>query len=855
MNLHRRHTFVATVEGQASVVKGDSLVLLDDANSYWWLVRVLKTEDVGYIPAENIETPFERLARLNKFRNVDVSSAYSARHLRHGADRLDAAQHASSTAEEKAAGLATSRLQLRNVLLPSASNASGDANSRSSSPSALDSGRRTVAFSAPTYVDHPGGWDTEEEEEGEEEEGEEWEEGEEGQEGVEGEEEASGSAGVLNGMEPDDGMSWDDEAGAAGQERIAASSRDPETPYDANDSQLNSSGGSSASRLDDSRLITSAAIPPSHSASSTSPVSVTDSSRPSIISRSSSKDNILDPALATPETRRLYATPQVARSASQNSLSSAAGSTSESPRNRQRTVSGSSARSSTPDDSASIEETGQRKKLKKDKAGEDGDDKDRKRKSSGGVLGALFGRNKKDKKDKGVKSSSSSNAVTADIDDAAARSSEEGEPYKIGERDTGVSPAPARVLTSSSVASRGSISNDKSRNTSSPAPNQTNISPHALRMQQIDQKQHAAYHQYLAQSPITVPDEDASLNYGMQAAAAVAQSSAAQRVASSAARSARPQSILLSPNTATDGGAVLSVLRMFAGTTIESDSTFKTVLLSEQTTTAELLAQAIQRFQLGTVEKQGDYCLSVKGADGEETILADEARPLALFNELNREDDFEAPTVRRSSIGSISSIRSDLSMNPAIRKLGDFSDDTHVKFFLNRKVAMPGFASAPGPGTPLETLSSSGHSPLAQSSTSTVRFTAQIVISASDLPDGLIFDSQTEAIVPKPQRMSTVRSSPSISGSEPPSPAMNSNAVTEKTKLVMFPTNATVGEVIEAGFDVFGIGEGVVEGGDEVEDRAARRKSGTGRVRYGLVVRTRDGQGGISMNIAQQVLY
>lgn len=71
--IHPSHTFVATVEGQASVVKGDSLQLLDDSNSYWWLVNVLKTEDVGYIPAENIETPFERLARLNKFRNVDVS--------------------------------------------------------------------------------------------------------------------------------------------------------------------------------------------------------------------------------------------------------------------------------------------------------------------------------------------------------------------------------------------------------------------------------------------------------------------------------------------------------------------------------------------------------------------------------------------------------------------------------------------------------------------------------------------------------------------------------------------------------------------------------------------------------------
>ncbi|GMK57586.1 hypothetical protein CspeluHIS016_0404200 [Cutaneotrichosporon spelunceum] len=72
--IYALHTFLATVEGQASVVKGDSLLLLDDANSYWWLVRVLKTEDVGYIPAENVETPYERLARLNKHRNVDISA-------------------------------------------------------------------------------------------------------------------------------------------------------------------------------------------------------------------------------------------------------------------------------------------------------------------------------------------------------------------------------------------------------------------------------------------------------------------------------------------------------------------------------------------------------------------------------------------------------------------------------------------------------------------------------------------------------------------------------------------------------------------------------------------------------------
>ncbi|ORE15172.1 hypothetical protein BCV71DRAFT_37676 [Rhizopus microsporus] len=67
------HTFSASVEGQATVVRGDALTLLDDSNSYWWLVKVLKTAEVGYIPAENIETPHERLARLNSHRNIEIT--------------------------------------------------------------------------------------------------------------------------------------------------------------------------------------------------------------------------------------------------------------------------------------------------------------------------------------------------------------------------------------------------------------------------------------------------------------------------------------------------------------------------------------------------------------------------------------------------------------------------------------------------------------------------------------------------------------------------------------------------------------------------------------------------------------
>jgi hypothetical protein len=64
--------FVAEEEGQASLVKGDRLTLLDDSHAWWWLVRVLGTRQIGYVPVEAVETPFERLARFNKHRNFDV---------------------------------------------------------------------------------------------------------------------------------------------------------------------------------------------------------------------------------------------------------------------------------------------------------------------------------------------------------------------------------------------------------------------------------------------------------------------------------------------------------------------------------------------------------------------------------------------------------------------------------------------------------------------------------------------------------------------------------------------------------------------------------------------------------------
>ncbi len=50
--IYALHSFAETVK--RTFVKGDASLLMDDSNSYWWLVRVLETQEVGYIPAENM---------------------------------------------------------------------------------------------------------------------------------------------------------------------------------------------------------------------------------------------------------------------------------------------------------------------------------------------------------------------------------------------------------------------------------------------------------------------------------------------------------------------------------------------------------------------------------------------------------------------------------------------------------------------------------------------------------------------------------------------------------------------------------------------------------------------------------
>ncbi len=108
-------------------------------------------------------------------------------------------------------------------------------------------------------------------------------------------------------------------------------------------------------------------------------------------------------------------------------------------------------------------------------------------------------------------------------------------------------------------------------------------------------------------------------------------------------------------------------------------------------------------------------------------------------------------------------------------------------------------------------------------SSPSIRFALQLVIFREHLPDDMVFHPTTEAIVSKDQ----LRESDLVA-----QPVVNPNM---RKKVFMFPKNVTLAEVIGLGMERFGISEGVVDGGDEVEDKSAKRRS-SGRIRYGLWV-------------------
>ncbi|QRW02002.1 Tip elongation aberrant protein Tea4 [Ceratobasidium sp. AG-Ba] len=832
------HAFVATVEGQANVSKGDSLFLMDDSNSYWWLVRVLKSQEVGYIPAENIETPYERLARLNKHRNIDLASA---------------------TQQERTEDTRSVRERDRRQRY-------------GSSPvpppkSVVFGGGSNQVFNYPPAV-----WNVEEFQ------GDDWDEDDDDDEDYEeayevedGDAETQAQAGhdKVNpaDFDPDDGMSWDEDAAEEQIRNKRTAQQQPQSQQQQGEQEA--TPAQAQTRLTPGEQQAQLGLGLASTARQ-------QGSRERLISGQSQQTqestSSFDPENIT-ETKRVTATPAIARDspssrsgADSNSTGAGlqlggqgqrAASQEESKRSREEATdsdTGEGARKRGKDNRP----TNGDRKLRKDRgsdppdtdgesSGKESKDKDKKKK--GGMLSGLFGRGKKDKKEKdnGRRPIMSSQDSETSL---ATRESDDSMSYTTSPPETSAPMfSPRRGNSTDPKRAAGG----QSGNGVDPALSQAAT----LRVQRADQEQQARFQQSFARSPTSQPDP--ALAFGTQSAATQL------RNLHTSTHNGRPGSlILLEGNMALPE---LSVLRVFAGERVESEATFKTVLVNADTTSTKLVHQAMQRFRLANAEDAAEYYLTVKAAGGAEAELRPDEKPLLVFEA----EQARAPTVKRSSVGSINSIASNLSAMPAIAKLGmnDFADDSAVKFYLNRRPSPRSAASATQQAinedvtlraeeineaaeddanlekdddtirmssSSVGTINGRPHlsvSTSAQGSVSPERFTSpsarfsvQVVIFPEDLPESLVFDPHTEAIVPRStlrdRSQSGVLASPGISQ-------------TQRRKVLNFPKNTTVAEVIEASLERFGILEGVVEGGDAVEDKMGKRRSHS-RVRYGLSV-------------------
>ncbi|PWZ01077.1 hypothetical protein BCV70DRAFT_159133, partial [Testicularia cyperi] len=865
------HNFVATVEGQATVHKGNSLTLLDDSNSYWWLVRVLRTQEVGYIPAENIETPFERLARLNKHRNVDLTSATDDDH-----NQVPEKIFTSHLVKARNA-LGNAGVSVHSGKLSALSRRAQGAPAPLSKEQRRN--KRGVAFGPSTYLEHSGDEYSDYDEDGEELDYEEDPdaiyEGEMDEEEAHDDEDEDGRAGPagFTGMEPDDGMEWDGHEAERIQQQQQQqmqqqTSRAEQQSADRLQSQQQNTAGmkdgyrqSSQARAQSPGQLQPQAESQQQQQQRSSQYNAQNGQAPAQVNgrgpayaaqqqqqQSQGQDGRgYGPATAS-QVRSTSAERPVSSvnsngahydaagrptstSMSRNSTASSSGGFLPSQIQRERANSDASANSSayTGDSLTHVisPDKDKRRSNRSSKSAESlesPDDKSIKKRS--GVF-SLFSR--KDKKDR-------KSVNLEDRESLVGRSSEDS---FAGPNRGRNSPAVVPGPSSSVQAANAGMS-----------PGQSLGMGRAV--QERDRAQQEAYQrQFLSNHQQAASGGSHSGDWS--------QSGDRKRVQ-------RPGS-LVGPSGSTP---MLSVLRVFAGEGVDSDSTFKTVLLNDTTRSTDLQRQALQRFGV-PLHDMDKYVLTIKRLEGDERPLDQDEHPLHLFNTLTdilQEGQVTIPSVKRSSVGSISSISSNLSTHPAIARLGnDFSDDHAVKFYISRRDRLRGYVdlngttgdesgrslnasdvSASQDTSQATSLSLSGqnaarssHSSVLSADTSdtvqspTARFALRLLIFASDLPEGIVFDPQSNALIPSAALKGRSAQQQQAPGAEAAAPDRY------REKILTFPRNTTVAEVVEEGLDRFGIAEGVVEGGDDVEDRPSRRKSKL-HVKYGLAVRAADGE-------------
>ena len=239
----------------------------------------------------------------------------------------------------------------------------------------------------------------------------------------------------------------------------------------------------------------------------------------------------------------------------------------------------------------------------------DDEAKEKREKKKGGMF-SLFGQRKGKDKDKVSIESASSNMP---------REPQESGHFSGPQNSEQVVPAsstPQQHVCASSNASK----TPSWQQMPQPSPQQllAQVSQHASQLHQPDQQHQAMSQQYLNRSPSSPPEVP---SYGLHSAAVVLNNS--NLYASPVALTAglglglpssrpRPGSLVLSPTADGQGVGVpeLSIICIFAGKHVQTEVTFKTVLLNTSTTSTDLMWQAIQHFRLSSGERgHALYCI------------------------------------------------------------------------------------------------------------------------------------------------------------------------------------------------------------------------------------------------------
>ncbi|KAH9049575.1 hypothetical protein EDB87DRAFT_1762276 [Lactarius vividus] len=578
-------------------------------NSYWWLVRVLKTQEIGYIPAENIETPFERLARLNKHRNVDLASATQAEMQEGGHFRINMPSRAASSQQTP-------------------SPTSGGAGSRS-----RQHARRSVIFRPALQVHRypPAVWGDDEEEDDDDE----W------------DERRGGGGG-----DSDDGMSWEEELPDPSRARALAVAEEQRRQQELHAQQLQqqqlqqrqeaeeqaAQQQQQRQQIEEQRrqqqLIAQsmARQTPDTITQRSAGLSIhTSGSREQLVPLQETSASILLPHQEEERKRTREEIEALEEAARKKAKSPPAGRVNGGPANYARSR------------SRPVTKTGERTRQKG---------------KSSGLLGRLFDRRKDKHKEKG---SNGSIDISRSVD---LRGSEEsGRSSNHTDGSAGPQTPPRRGMAP----------------VTAPSPPYLNM-PRACASVTGNSK--CCINNNTLPSPASPPEPQSTLQMspGSPGLGVLALGNAASTLSpSSDGRRPRPGSLLIGGNISGDGSSTvpeLSVIRIFAGKKLQTEATFKTVLLNSLTSSEELVKQAMQRFRLpagegrnGVLPYRQTTRRLVRSADPDE-------KPLIVFETL-AEAALDLPKVKRSSVGSISSIASNLSQHPAIKKLpmNDFTDD------------------------------------------------------------------------------------------------------------------------------------------------------------------------------------